>query len=145
VLIGKNIVRLWHEKLIPYLPRQQLLGLHRECCAMRGLSWGRKHSTVDYVWKYFPYRLFLYHCLVVAEMTKRRYKHNKLWDDSLYRGKRCLIWKTHQFNYNHHLYWDVDSKPIYPEHNDEYLRECLINLTGKGIVLNESDLMNEEV
>lgn len=24
-------MRLWHESLIPYLPRQQLLGQHREC------------------------------------------------------------------------------------------------------------------
>jgi uncharacterized protein (TIGR02328 family) len=29
-------MRLWHYKLIPYLPRQQLLGQHRECCALRG-------------------------------------------------------------------------------------------------------------
>lgn len=30
-------MRLWHEELIPLLPRQQLLGQHRECCAMREL------------------------------------------------------------------------------------------------------------
>lgn len=29
-------MRLWHYKLIPYLPRQQLLGQHRECAALRG-------------------------------------------------------------------------------------------------------------
>ena len=29
-------MRLWHQALIPYLPRQQLLGQHRECCALRG-------------------------------------------------------------------------------------------------------------
>ena len=29
-------MRLWHEDLIHKLPRQQLLGQHRECCALRG-------------------------------------------------------------------------------------------------------------
>lgn len=29
-------MRLWHEELIPLLPRKQLLGQHRECCALRG-------------------------------------------------------------------------------------------------------------
>jgi len=45
-------MRLWHYKLIPHLPRQQLLGQHRECCAMRGKGWGKKHSTVDYVFSH---------------------------------------------------------------------------------------------
>ncbi|MFP9126015.1 pyrimidine dimer DNA glycosylase/endonuclease V, partial [Enterococcus faecalis] len=54
-------MRLWHEKLISKLPRQQLLGQHRECCALRGNGWGKKHATVDYVFHYSPYRLFQYH------------------------------------------------------------------------------------
>lgn len=28
-------MRLWHEDLIGKLPRPQLLGQHRECCALR--------------------------------------------------------------------------------------------------------------
>ena len=42
-------MRLWHQALIPKLPRPQLLGQHRECCALRGNGWGKKHATVDYV------------------------------------------------------------------------------------------------
>ena len=45
-------MRLWHETLISQLPRPQLLGQHRECCALRGNGWGRKHATVDYVFTY---------------------------------------------------------------------------------------------
>ncbi len=41
-------MRLWHEALISQLPRPQLLGQHRECCALRGNGWGKKHATVDY-------------------------------------------------------------------------------------------------
>lgn len=47
-------MRLWHESLIPYLPRQQLLGQHRECCALRGKGWGKKHKTVNYVFEHSP-------------------------------------------------------------------------------------------
>ena len=29
-------MRLWHEEIILLLPKNQLLGQHRECCALRG-------------------------------------------------------------------------------------------------------------
>ena len=45
-------MRLWHEELISKLPRQQLLGQHREYCALRGNGWGKKHATVDYVFEH---------------------------------------------------------------------------------------------
>lgn len=35
------MMRLWHEDLLEKLPRQQLLGQHRECCALRGNDWGK--------------------------------------------------------------------------------------------------------
>lgn len=47
-------MRLWHESLIPYLPRQQLLGQHRECCDLRGKGWDKKHKTVNYVFEHSP-------------------------------------------------------------------------------------------
>ncbi len=67
-------MRLWHEALIPALPRQQLLGQHREAAALRGLGWGKKHATVDYVFTHPPYKLFQYHQLVLDEMTYRGYR-----------------------------------------------------------------------
>lgn len=54
-------MRLWHYKLIPYLPRQQLLGQHRECAALRGKGWERKHATVDYAFRHSPNNLIAYH------------------------------------------------------------------------------------
>ena len=51
-------MRLWHEQIIHLLPKNQLLGQHRECCALRGNGWKKKHKTVDYVFLYFPYHLF---------------------------------------------------------------------------------------
>ena len=51
-------MRLWHQDMISKLPRQQLLGQHRECCALRGNGWGRQHATVNYVFRYSPYLLY---------------------------------------------------------------------------------------
>jgi uncharacterized protein (TIGR02328 family) len=122
-------MRLWHESLIPLLPRQQLLGQHRECCALRGNGWGKKHSVVDYVFSYPRYYLYEYHRLVMGEMNKRGYKVDPLWFDETYRGKNCE--PDPPFNGKRFL----DAKTIYPEHNDAYLKECFDNLAGKGIEL----------
>ena len=67
-------MRLWHQTLIPLLPRAQLLGQHRECAALRGAGWGRPHATVNYVFTHSPYKLYLYHALIMDEMEKRGYK-----------------------------------------------------------------------
>ena len=81
-------MRLWHQALISKLPRQQLLGQHRECCALRGKGWQRKHATVNYVFDYSPYRLFKYHELIMQEMTERGYRVSPEWLDKEYRGKQ---------------------------------------------------------
>ena len=130
-------MRLWHQKLIPYLPRQQLLGQHRECCALRGKGWGRKHATVDYVFTHAPNFLIMYHFLIMDEMRHRGYQPDPIWYNSRWRGKELgeADWD-----------WAPDSEIIiyswkeillegiiYPEHNEEYLEECLNNLKSKGI------------
>ena len=51
-------MRLWHQEMIHNLPRQELLGQHRECCALRGKSWGWPHAIVNYVFNYSPYKLY---------------------------------------------------------------------------------------
>ncbi len=120
-------MRLWHEQLISKLPRQQLLGQHREIAALRGNGWGKKHATVNYVFNYSPYKLYQFHLLVMHETQRRGYRPNKKWFDPLYRGIHCdpyIILKKCPI-----------TNPIYPEHNDSYLKECLSNLASKGIIL----------
>ena len=129
---GEICMRLWHEKLIPNLPRQQLLGQHRECCALRGNGWGKKHSTVDYVFIYEPYRLYLYHAKIMKEMKNRGYNIDMLWEDPYYRGKNCAPHdELSLLLYDKHF---VHEYPIYPEHNQIYLQECMDNLERKGII-----------
>ena len=126
-------MRLWHQSLIPYLPRQQLLGQHRECAALRGNGWGRKHSVVDYVFKYDPAYLVAYHYVVMNEMIKRGYKPDLIWKDLNYRGKTIgtQIGWTDKDLFN----LIKDNNPIFSEHNDKYLKECLNNLENKGITI----------
>lgn len=120
-------MRLWHEALISDLPRQQLLGQHRECCALRGKGWDRPHATVQYVFDYSPYKLYQYHQLIMEEMKSRTYQPDERWEDPLYRGKACAPYRE--------LEPVTPTKPIYPEHNATYLAECLENLADKGIKL----------
>lgn len=52
-------MRLWHEQMISKLPKNQLLGQHRECCELRGNGWNKKHKTVDYVFFIFSLSFIL--------------------------------------------------------------------------------------
>lgn len=124
-------MRLWHELLIPLLPRQQLLGQHRECCALRGNGWGKKHRIVDYVFTHEPEYLVAYHLKVMEEMKLRHYSVSSEWFDCNYRGKQCNkadldLSKVNKIK---------NLNPIYPEHDDKYLKECLKNLESKGILI----------
>ena len=120
-------MRLWHEKIIQLLPKNQLLGQHRECCALRGNGWKKKHKTVDYVFSYSPYLLFRYHLLVMDEMEKRGYNVSGEWKDRNYRGKIAEKYID--------LEEEIIEDLIYKEHNIEYLDECIENLRNKGIEL----------
>ncbi len=120
-------MRLWHEALISKLPRQQLLGQHREIAALRGKGWGKKHATVNYVFTHSPYKLYQFHRLVMNEMKRRGYKPDPKWCNPVYRGQSCPPYSN--------LEKVPLTAPIYPEHNEAYLRECLNNLKGKGIHL----------
>ena len=118
-------MRLWHEQIIHLLPKNQLLGQHRECYALRGNGWNKKHKTVDYVFTYSPYNLFIYHSKIMDEMEKRGYTVSTEWRDKNYRGQKAESYSN--------LEETNISTPIYKEHNSDYLLECIENLAGKGI------------
>ena len=86
-------MRLWHQSLIPLLPRSQLLGQHRECAALRGGGWGKPHRTVNYVFLHPWQSLYRYHRLVMDEMERRGYRVDPLWKAAEYRGKRRPAWE----------------------------------------------------
>ena len=167
-------MRLWHYDLIPALDRQHLLGQHRECCALRGNGWGRKHATVDYVFRHSPKYLIAYHFMVVAEMEKRGYRVDPLWKDPYYRGKNQNPWigVDRQFWYCERRYleimstddpilrgdwrtcqvlepwsWHVDDALTYPEHNACYFLECYPLLESRAAFTDvmQPDLLRDKV
>ena len=132
-------MRLWHQDLIKYLPRQQLLGQHRECCALRGAGWGRRHSVINYVFDYDPSRLVAYHHLVMNEMERRGYHPDPIWRNANWRGTRFgeqIGWANDDTVSNHLFSVRDDNCLLYLEHTKSYLEECLENLRGKGIEIN---------
>ena len=140
-------MRLWHQKLIPYLPRQQLLGQHRECCALRSKGWGKRHSVVDYVFTHYNCWLVSYHYLIMEEMRRRGYNPDKTWYNPNWRGStigESDDWAL-QESVDEIVRAAMDRGDIiYPEHNDTYLRECIENLRGKGIDVSEMEaLLND--
>ena len=119
---------------------------------MRGNGWGKKHSVVDYVFKY-PYSwLFYYHYLVMSEMRNRGYSYDTYWAIENYRGTRIKFvdpfnpFVLEDFTWNSankfKWYWQFpkdinvcDTAMIYPEHNDIYMIECLDILSNKNAEL----------
>lgn len=122
-------MRLWHQLIIKYLPDKQLLGQHREICALRGLGFGKKHKIVNYVFEYPYSHLYHFHLIVMNEMKKRGFKTNNMWNNIEYRGKK-LEYDKSEFT-NDHIVNDI----IYNEHDILYLKECLLNLKQKNIYL----------
>jgi uncharacterized protein (TIGR02328 family) len=133
-------MRLWHQSLIPYLDRQRLLGQHRECAALRGKGWGKKHATVDYAFTHNPAYLVAYHYLIMDEMKRRGYNPDPKWLVPGWRGSTLEFDNTFANAIlvdDRYCYAMSEGGMIYPEHNAEYLRECIENLKSKGIDMSE--------
>ncbi len=128
-------MRLWHEKLLSNLPRQQLLGQHRECCALRGYGWGKSHSVVNYVFRYSRERLWFYHMQVMREMQRRGFNPESCWVDPGYRGKSAPQFEPDYGEIQRLKEDKIRMSLVYPEHDNEYLMECMSNLRSKGVNL----------
>ena len=112
-------MRLWHKDLIPYLPRQQLLGQWRECCliakniAEKGTP---NHLLVNRIMDYPLCHFSLYSEMVFSEM--------------LARGFNCELIKFTK-------YLPLGSTAISKNdlfanwHNDGYYIQCYYNLQEK--------------
>lgn len=140
-------MRLWHQALIPFLDNRRLLGQHRECCALRGKGWGKKHSVVDYVFKYDLAHLYQYHLYVMHEMILRNFCIDVSWYNCLYRGKslpKATLCEagTYVASVSSNSA-DASMVMIYPEHDNAYLKGCLLNLKSKGAELVNGKTIDE--
>lgn len=121
-------MRLWHVDLIPYIPRQQLLGQWRECVliaknlAEKGTP---NHVLVNKILDY-PCRDFKnYTTKVIEEMKHRNYKISDKTISMF--DKYYETWKIKRLDFRS----DVYDYPFCGWHNRRYLDQCYFNLQEK--------------
>lgn len=122
-------MRLWHYKILPYLPDKMLISQWRELIAIKR-QWENgtlKHRLVSYVMYYHKKYLINYAYLIMGEMRNRHINF-----------KRSYFTELCNFGYDDGGI--VSYNLYYKEHNDRYLKQCLYNLQEKadrGIVSKE--------
>ena len=112
-------MRLWHYKLIPYLPKSQLLAQWRELNSI--FKKQDKHILINYIYDYDKIFMLNYSLNVMTEMENRGYKTK---NDNWYEYHRELIDKG-----------DISIINLrdcrYKEQDKEYLTICYYNLKEK--------------
>ena len=77
-------IRIWHTKLIPVLPREQLVAAWRELSAIAGkiqLNSNPNHVLVNFVMDYDFDHFISYAYYIRQEMTARKYRTmNTVWE-----------------------------------------------------------------
>lgn len=112
-------MRLWHKDLIDSLPRKQLLGQWRECCAIiknikeKGTP---NHLLVNKIMDYDLKHFYTYGLYVFIETEHRDYKCNLRKFDQYFKGGKIV--KTFDELFDG---W----------HNERYLDQCFYNLQEK--------------
>lgn len=130
------IIRLWHKDLIPYLPKNQLLGQWRECCCIAkniADNGTPNHILVNKIMDYPIEHFIAYTTLVKQEMQKRGYKCD------VSRFTKWLEWDA----------FKILKNEIFEDwHNNLYLKICIYNLYEKylcgGISQEEWDIIENK-
>lgn len=116
-------MRLWHYRLLPYLPQQQLLSQWRECCCIAKSITEKgtpNHILVNKIMDYPIDHFVEYGFNVCLEMECRGYKCDSSRFYKYFATKDIVVPLR------------IDGEQIFPEwHDDIYLRECLYNLEEK--------------
>ena len=113
-------MRLWHYKMIPYLPNSQLwlISQWRELNSI--FKKQDKHILINYVYEYNKSHLFTYTQMVLAEMINRGFVVKSFG----YLGEyfNCSAISLTNF---------AIKKPFPNHHNNRYLLQCFYNLQEK--------------
>jgi uncharacterized protein (TIGR02328 family) len=124
-------MRLWHKALLPYLPRQQLLGQWRECCLIAkniADNGTPNHILVNKIMDYPEEHFDCFALLVYGEMLRRGYKcdYNRFGKYRKLNPVEVTMEPRDCFKY-----W----------HNVSYAKICMANLLEKfdcgGITIKE--------
>ena len=113
-------MRLWHYKLIPFLPKSQLLSQWRELNSI--FKKKDKHILIDYVYLYPKEHLLVYSIMVIREMENRNINiTNKSIDNYIYYFGKSI------FDLDHNNLFE----PFPKHHTNRYLLQCFYNLQEK--------------
>lgn len=114
-------MRLWPEKMLPVLPRQQLISQWRECLAIMGAikkNGTPNHRLVNKVLNYNCAEFVYYSLEVYDEMIDRGYKPSKVKRDEIQ-------------SFDHQAF-PVNNKHYEDDwHTERYIKQCLYNLQEK--------------
>ena len=131
-------MRLWHKDLIPYLPRQQLLGQWRECCLIAkeiSENGTPNHILVNRVMDYPMDHFLKYGGMIYQEGQRRGYNFDAATFSSRFPHKLLTL-------------INIDNEQLFSGwHNERYLKQCLYNLQEKydcGAVTKEEWNLVEE-
>ena len=146
-------MRLWHYRLLPYLPDMQLKGQWRECCliadelANKGTP---NHLLVNRIIEYAPNHFEEYFVLVVKEMRKRGFSISKKSVDNMANRFSKYVLNPHTKGFSVALSFSKEGQEIIDNlferwHNKEYLRVCMANLYEKHFFgVGKSRITDEE-
>ena len=112
-------MRLWHYKLIPYLPKSQLLAQWRELNSI--FKKQDRHILINYVYEYPKNHLLVYAEMVMTEMIKRCYEP-KIGAGTNFTNYFGIVQPFHD--------WWMEN-PFPSHHTDRYLIQCFFNLQEK--------------
>ena len=109
-------MRLWHYKLLTYLPKSQLVSQWKELNSI--FKKQDNHLLINYVYEYEKKDLLIYSSLVCKEMIDRGYKIKKY--DNFYK----YFEEVNYVNENNEY-------PFKNDHTRDYLLKCFMNLEEK--------------
>lgn len=121
-------MRLWHRLLVPVLPRKQLQGQWRECCAIASniASKGTpNHLLVDKILEYPPVHFRTYCIAIWCEMKERGYKIYKKSENALFDNIDIAEENGYFKDLGH------GKKQFCDWFTDRYLIQCYYNLQEK--------------
>ena len=111
-------MRLWDYRLIPYLPKSQLIAQWRELNSIYKKE--DDHILINYIYEYNKKDLGIYSNIVIQEMLSR--------------GIKIKNWKNYEEYFKDETF-DVcelyDYEPFENHQDNRYLLQCFMNLSEK--------------
>lgn len=112
-------MRLWHYKLIPFLPDKQLRGQWSELNLIYKTQ--KKHRLINFMYDYPKHDLLAYSILIINELVKRDIKIKNMEKFERYFDGVCV---KDIPNYQ-------DFVPFKNKFNKRYMAQCFYNLQEK--------------